>query len=389
MGEVRVLRVLRVITRLNVGGPARQALALSRLLNRDGFRTVLTVGSCPVGEGDLWAEADAPGLRIASLPSLGREVRPRDDARTLAALVGLMRRERPHVVHTHMAKAGGLGRVAARLAGVPAVVHTYHGHVFRGYFGPRATRAILAAERSLARLTDALVVLSPSQREEVAVRYRVAGRGRVRVLAPGLDLPAPAAPGAFRARLGLGEGVPLAGIVARVAPVKRQRELVLAWRAVEGAHLAVVGDGPGRGGLEALARDLGLDGRVHFPGFVEAMGPVYADLDLVVSCSAAEGTPLALIEARAAGVPAVAMDVGGVREVCPGATLVPAGAWSELARAVAASLASAGPEARRARRPDEEVRRAYGAERNAADHAALYREILGRRPGQPVRRPGG
>src|SRR5437870_3127053 len=131
------VRVVRIIARLNVGGPARHCLLLGPALARRGFEQVLATGDLDAGEAcalerEPWLGA---GSRIARIPGLGRRISVRDDARALAALVGLLRRERPLVVHTHTAKAGALGRIAARIAGVPVVVHTFHGHVLSGYFG--------------------------------------------------------------------------------------------------------------------------------------------------------------------------------------------------------------------------------------------------------------
>ncbi|MDR7420173.1 MAG: glycosyltransferase, partial [Armatimonadota bacterium] len=161
------IRVLRVIARLNVGGPALHASLLTERLDPLRYESTLAAGAVEPGEGDYLALQGRTLPRLVPIRGLGREIRGTQDVAALAALVTLVRRLRPHIVHTHTAKAGTLGRVAARLCRVPAVVHTYHGHVLRGYFPPAKTRVFVAIERALARVTDALVAVSPRVREEL------------------------------------------------------------------------------------------------------------------------------------------------------------------------------------------------------------------------------
>jgi glycosyltransferase involved in cell wall biosynthesis len=265
----------------------------------------------------------------------------------LGRLVGLFRRLRPDLVHTHTAKAGTLGRVAARLAGVPLVVHTFHGHVMEGYFSPALTRVYMGIERALARGTDRIVTVSPRVRASLLAR----GIGRpeqLEVVPLGLPLQrfAAAVPGLarLRERLAVPREAPLLGIVGRLVPIKDHPTLFAAMTREEAgaAHLVVVGDGERRATLEALARDLGLARRVHFLGWREDLEAILPELDVLICCSRNEGTPVAVIEAMAAGVPVLSTDVGGVADLLThGETgwLVPPGDAAALAAGIGELLA--------------------------------------------------
>jgi glycosyltransferase involved in cell wall biosynthesis len=224
-----------------------------------------------------------------------------------------MRAFRPHIVHTHTAKAGVLGRVAAKAAGVPALVHTFHGHLLHGYFSPPVTRAVVQTERGLARVTDRLVSVGAQVRDELLA----AGIGRVgqySVVAPGIALPAMPSREVARDALGLPREVPVIVFVARLTAIKRPERFVEIARRLEASHpaavFAVVGEGDRLADLRA-----GAPANVRFLGWRGDVEIVYAASDLVVLTSDNEGMPVSLIEAALCGVPAVATDVGSVREV--------------------------------------------------------------------------
>jgi glycosyltransferase involved in cell wall biosynthesis len=343
------VRVARVITRLNIGGPAIHAILLTEALNDATFSSTLVTGTTAAHEGDFLQLAVARGVRPVVLPELGREVNPTDDLLALAKTVRLFRALRPDVVHTHMAKAGTIGRLAARLCGVPVVVHTYHGHVFHGYFGPTQTRVFVAIERALARLTTRIVVVGERQRDEIA-GYGVAPSAKLLPIPLGLELgrflDAERHRGELRRELGLGPAVPLVGIVARLVPIKAHEDFLRAAATIHGvlpeARFLVVGDGERRAGLERLADELGLRDAVRFLGWRQDLPRVYADLDVVALASRNEGSPVALIEALAAARPVVATAVGGVPEVVlDGETglLAPPGQPAALAAAIRRLLA--------------------------------------------------
>ena len=390
------LRVLRVIGRLNMGGPAHQAALLSgRRFDPERYRTLLVHGALAPGEASLAELSEQEGAEMRYLSDLRQPVGPAHDARALARLVRLARRFRPHVVHTHTAKAGFLGRQAAlAVRPRPAIVHTFHGHVLEGYFGAAKSRLYLELERALGRVSDRLIGVSEATVGDL-VRLGVAPREKFAVLPLGLDLrrlaqPADAVRGASRAELGLGEDDVLAVFVGRVVPIKRLdlmlEALARARESEPRLRLAVVGDGDERPGLEALAERLGIGGAVEFLGYRRELRPLFAAADVAVLSSDNEGTPVSLIEAAAAGLPAVGTDAGGVREVVTEdtGTVVPKGDPEALA---AALVELAGDPARRRAMGAAARERAlgrYGAERLLRDVDALYRELAAGRPGAPV-----
>lgn len=383
------VRVLRVIGRLNMGGPAHQAALLSgRRFFPDRYETLLVHGSLPAGEASLADLSREEGATMRFLPELSPSVRPTRDARALLKLIRIARAFRPHIVHTHTAKAGFIGRQAAlAVRPRPAIVHTYHGHVLEGYFGPVKTRLYLELERALARVSDRLLGVSQATVEDL-VRLGVAPREKFRVLPLGLDLqPLTEVDEALRAssrsELGIGAGEVLLIFVGRVVPIKRLDVLL---RAVAKARagdsrvrLALVGDGEERPGLERQAAELGIERDVLFLGYRRELRPLFAAADVAVLSSDNEGTPVSLIEAAAAGLPAVATDVGGVREVVGEETgiVVPRGDADALADAVLLMAGDAEERERRGSAARERALARYGAERLLADVDALYRDLLG------------
>src|SRR5205807_7188525 len=212
-----------VITRLNVGGPAINAALLSARLDPDRFDTLLVAGSESPSEGSMLDLGRlAEGLAIRRVPALGREISPLDDLRALMSVTKIAREFRPDIVHTHLAKAGTIGRVAARLARAHAVVHTYHGTVFRGYFGRATSRTFIEIERALSHITTRIVAITPSQRREL-IEVGIGDERKIVEIPLGLDLaPFLDPPNQFdaRKRLGLPGDRPIVAIVSRLVPVK-------------------------------------------------------------------------------------------------------------------------------------------------------------------------
>ncbi|HKB16446.1 MAG TPA: glycosyltransferase family 4 protein [Planctomycetota bacterium] len=382
-------RVVRIVSRLNVGGPAKQAILLSKGLEAEGFETLLVAGTPGPDEGDLGEEARSKGIRLEILPSMRREVRPLRDLRSLASLVSILRRERPAIVHTHTAKAGALGRTAAALCRVPVRLHTFHGHTFQGYFGPVANRANLLAERALARRASRLLAVSERVFDDLVER-RIAPPDRIVLLRAGLDLePFLAVEGTrealtpFRSELGLDGKTPLLVCVGRLARIKRIDVLLRALSLLPSdVHLALVGDGPEREPLYRLASGLGLQPRVHWCGWRRALPGIYASADLVVLSSDSEGLPLSLVEAMACGRATVATEVGGVPELLVHertGLLVPPREPESLARAIGTLLGQRAVRAEMGARGRARVRERYAASRLLRETAALYRSLLSER----------
>ena len=212
------VRVMRIISRMNIGGPAVHVVLLNAGLDRDRYDSLLVTGTEGASEGSLRDLAAARRVRLAVLPELGREIAFGSDLRTLYKLYRLMRRERPQIVHTHLAKAGFVGRIAARLAGVPIVLHTFHGHTFRGYFSPAKTRVFLLLERFCARLSSRIITISARLRDEIA-GFGVTSPERIVVIPSGFELEPFALQrrggGDFRWSLGLGSDTKLVAAVGR------------------------------------------------------------------------------------------------------------------------------------------------------------------------------
>lgn len=339
-------RVARVITRLNVGGPAIQAVLLTELLDPDRYETLLICGNPGDAEGDMLDLRLGGAVRPHVIPELRRDISPLADLVAFIKLVTLFIRFRPQVVHTHLAKAGLLGRVAARVAGAEVVVHTFHGNVLQGYFGARTSGLFLRIERVLARLSTRVIAISPRQRRELEA-MRIAPSSRIVEIPLGLDLAQFRDPprGAFRAELGLDAGCPLVGIVARLVPVKAVDVFIAAAAEINrerpDTQFVIVGDGPLRAALTTQVVAAGLTRAVRFLGWRADLASIYADLDVVVCSSRNEGTPVSVLEALAVGSAVVASSVGGVPDVIGAderGVLVPAGDPSALARAIQALL---------------------------------------------------
>ena len=379
------IAVVHVIARLNVGGAAAHAIALAAGAGRGAL---LAAGSVEGDEADMSAEAVRLGVRLHRVRGLGRSVRLFGDLVAFLDLVRLFRRLRPRIVHTHTAKAGTLGRLAALVAGVPVRVHTFHGHVFSGYFSPLKSRLIRAVERSLARVTTCIVALSASQREELVTRYRIAPRRKVRIVPLGMDLssfaPASSHPlrAGFRNEIAAGDACVVV-TVGRLAPIKNQAMLLdVAARLIavgRNCLFVIVGGGAEEARLKARAERLGIANRVRFLGWRADLARIYAGADIVALTSDNEGTPVALIEALAAGRCVVATDVGGVRDVLDNGRLGELVAPRDVpgfCRAIERLMDDAARSARISAAAAESAPLRFDLRRLHADTDALYRELL-------------
>jgi glycosyltransferase involved in cell wall biosynthesis len=322
------LRVIRIIARLNIGGPARHVTILDRGLRARGYDTLLVYGRTGADEGSL--ENLAGALPSHPIPELGRRIRPTSDLQAFIRLLRLIFARQPQIVHTHTAKAGVLGRLAAflynctrRRRSRAVVIHTFHGHVLEGYFGPVGSRLATVAERALCRVTDCIVAISERQRTDLTRRFHLCRPEKVAVVPLGLELDdlfqTTAGQASLRPGLGLDPDAIVIGSVGRLVPIKDLPLLVRAFALVAAerdcVHLLIAGDGPEREHLAALGRSLGVSTRLHLIGWCSDLQRLYASCDLVALTSINEGTPVALIEAMAAGLPVVATSVGGVPDV--------------------------------------------------------------------------
>ena len=358
----RPIRICRVIARLNVGGPAVHLVQLTAGLESrypERFAQRLVAGVEAPHEASMVPLARARGIEPTILPTLGREVSPGDDARALIALFREFRAWRPDLVETHTAKAGTLGRIAAVAARVPVRIHVFHGHVLRGYFGPRKTRVFLEIERALARASTRLIALGDAQRHElldlgIGTPETVLSIPLGFELGPFLESPPR---GTLRRELGLSDQSPLIGILGRLAPIKRHDVFVRAAAQVArvrpDTHFVVIGEGETLAQTRHLAGDLAIAERVHFLGWRShaELPALLGDVDVLANTSDNEGMPVSLIEALAAGVPVVATAAGGTVSVIEdGVTgsLAPIGDAEAVARACLTLLGDPALRAQRA-----------------------------------------
>lgn len=399
------LRVVRIIDRLNVGGPAKHVTWLTAGMNSQEFDTTLITGTIPPGEGDMSYFAREAGVEPLILKEMSRELNPRD----LFVIWKLWRelvRLQPHIVHTHKAKAGAAGRLAAWLYKwlTPGslwlrprecrVLHTFHGHIFHNYYGAAKTAAFIAIERALARFcTDRIITISNQQRREINEQFKVGRAAQFEVISLGIDFEeTKSRRGPLRAELGIGDATPLIGVVGRLCEIKNHALLLeslarlkrqgLDWR------LAVVGDGHLRAPLEAQANALGIAERVHFTGFRQDAAALYAEFDIAALTSLNEGTPLTLIEAMSCGVPAAATEVGGVvdllgarREQRDGFTIwehgvtAPSRDAESYARALKLLIEDSNLRARMGAQGRAFIHARFSKQRLIADMESLYRNL--------------
>ena len=384
------VKILRVIARLNMGGPALHVAYLTEGLTKRGYDTTLVSGSLARGEDSMAFVADAHGVEVVRIDELGREISPLRDLLATIRLAKLIRKERPQILHTHTAKAGTVGRVAALLAGSrkpPIIVHTFHGHVLRGYFGPVRSLFFRLLERRLAAGTTALIAVSPQVRDDL-VALGVAPRERFVVIRLGIELDERVAPelngrGESRRYLGIPGDRFAVGWIGRMTAVKRTDDVLIAFKRLRDggvdAVLCMVGDGPDRLQLEQRAHELGVARNTVFLGYQEDVAPFYAAFDALVLPSGNEGTPVSVIEALAAELPVVATRVGGVPDVVRDGEdgfLVEAGATDDLADRLAQLAGDPALRARMGKQGRERVLPRYAVERLVEDIDELYRSLL-------------
>jgi glycosyltransferase involved in cell wall biosynthesis len=410
------MKIVRVIARLNVGGPARHVVWLTKGLQSAECESLLVAGTVPPGEDDMGYFATEMGVAPIFVPEMSREISTQD-ALTIWKLYQLFRREQPDIVHTHTAKAGTVGRVAGlmyrwltprALLGRPRAcrfVHTYHGHIFHSYYGPLKTRLFLLVEKTLARLvTNRIVVLSEQQRREINEEFKVGRADQFSVIPLGLDISVFAnwreRGQSFRDEFGVAEGEILIGIVGRLTEIKNHELFLQAAAAcnekfssgdTKRVRFAIIGDGPLRNTLEQLAASLGLAKQVIFAGSRRDPEIFYPALDIVALTSRNEGTPLTLIEAMANARPVISTAVGGVVDllgdsvspdsgepfkICQRGISVPPGDALAFAAGLEKLAANAALRRETGERGLQFVAGHYSKERLLRDIKSLYAELL-------------
>lgn len=319
------IKIMRIITRLNIGGPSIHAILLTKGLNNERFESLLTIGTNEKKEGYMDYLAKERDVHMNTIPELQRDINLRNDIIAFYKILKLVRKYKPHIIHTHMAKAGIMGRVAGLITGVPVRIHTFHGHIFHSYFGWLWTKIFILIEKIMAKFTDRIIVVSKCIKNELCERFRISDANRTTVIDLGLDLDLyldiDRLRGRFRNSFGVSSDIVLVGCVGRLTPIKNHKLLFEAIYVLKRkyklstAKFLLFGDGELKELLQHYAELLDICELVSFLGWHKDMAMVYADLDIVVLSSLNEGTPLSLIEAMAAKRPVVATAVGGVPDI--------------------------------------------------------------------------
>jgi glycosyltransferase involved in cell wall biosynthesis len=383
------VKILRIIARLNIGGPAIHVVELATGLDTRRFQSLLVSGSENPDEGSMLDYAVSRNVYPTVVPEMIAEfsLKPRDLI-ALLKLYRLIRQERPHIVETHTAKAGFLGRLAARLAGVPVIIHTYHGHLLHGYYSHVKNLALRRMERYLAYLTKCLIAVDHQVKRDL-VAYNIAPAEKIVVIPYGLRLePFLACDGyrqEFRHELCVTERTKLVGIVGRIFPIKNHRLFLdaaaLVAKQEPTVRFVIVGDGALRPEMEEHARRLGIADRVIFTGWRRDLPCIYTDLDVLAVTSINEGTPFSAIEAMAAGCPVVATRVGGLPDLIDdGETgyLVPPGDASAVARGILEVLRDPQKARRMGQEARTRVKDRFTVSRLIDDMERLYAALLER-----------
>lgn len=327
-------RVLRILNRLIIGGPSKNAVYLTRYMQPD-FDTLLVIGGKEDHEQDADFLATANNIEPACIPEMKRSISPGSDWTAYNKLKKLIKEFKPDIVHTHAAKSGALGRLAAKHSNVPVIVHTFHGHVFHSYFNSFKTNLFIRAERYLAGFSDAIVAISNVQKKELSEDFKIASAEKFRVIPLGLDLDnfiieKDEKRNKFRTEFGLDDETVAIGIIGRVVPIKNHSLFLKGLKYVLNNSSVkikafIIGDGESRRAIEQTATEHGIKFSQHtdkehpnplvFTSWRTDVDTVCAGLDIIALTSFNEGTPVSLIEAQAAGKPIVSTRVGGIADV--------------------------------------------------------------------------
>lgn len=321
----RPIKVLRIINRFNVGGPVYNVTYLTKFLPKP-YETMLIGGRATSSEQDATYILESQGVEFEKLGSMSRSIRFFSDLRTFFALIKLIKRYKPTIVHTHASKAGALGRIAAKMMGVPIIVHTYHGHVFQGYFNPIVTKLVILLERFLGRISTNIITISPEQQQDIVYKFNVVPLEKTSIIPLGFDLKRFEESNSKRNELRTVDGIPdeqcAVAIVGRLAPIKNHRLFIDAAALVLRQYpnefiFYVVGDGELKTEIKSYIENTYplFNKNIVFTSWIADMTTLYPAMDIVCLTSLNEGTPVSLIEAQASGIPVISTNVGGVKDI--------------------------------------------------------------------------
>jgi glycosyltransferase involved in cell wall biosynthesis len=377
--QAQKIRVMRIIARMNVGGPAVQVSGLMRGFDTAVFEQELITGYCAADEAD-YLEKVATDVEAIRIDGLGRSIKPRADLTALSAIIKEIRRFKPDVIHTHTAKAGVVGRIASILSGHKSVrVHTFHGHLLNGYFGAGKTKLVVLVEKFLALFTDQLLAVGAKVKEDL-LEVGIGNQNKFGVMPPGLQLAEVPSKAAARKELALEEDAVYCAFIGRITQIKRPDRFldVVAEIKSRGIDLHFIVAGAGE--LLQYCQDRALAENLHvtFLGWREDIEVVLAAADFVLLTSDNEGTPLSLIQAGMVGIPVVATNVGSTNEiVVKGKTgLLTDLSVKELSDAVVKVATDSAMRAKMGAAGKKYTLARYGVDRLVKEHQDLYLKLL-------------
>ena len=375
------IKVLRIIARMNVGGPAVQVSGLMRGFDQEIFEQELLTGFCAADEAD-YLEKVATDVKAIRIDGLGRSIKPRADLTALFAIAKEIRRFKPDVIHTHTAKAGVVGRIASLLSGQRSIrVHTFHGHLLHGYFGTAKTKLVILIEKFLALFTDQLLAVGKQVQDDL-ITVGIGNLRKFAVMPPGLQLENVPTKAAARKELGLEPNEIYCAFIGRITQIKRPDRFLDVTSQVQAdnvkVHFIVAGAGEKLTYCQDRVSSENLP--VTFLGWREDIEVVLAAADFVILTSDNEGTPLRLIQAGMVGIPVVATNVGSTNEiVVDGQTgFLTDLSVEQLAQAVTKLATDSDLRAKMGAAGKEYTLARYGVERLVKDHQDLYLRLLNR-----------
>ena len=309
------IKIINLLSRMNIGGPSVHAVLLTKYLNDNNFTSMLVSGSLSEGEGDMSYLIDQHQIKHRSIKTLQREISPVDDIKAIIELYKLFKKEKPQIVHTNLAKAGMVGRLAAWLAGVPVILHTYHGHVFSGYFSSFKTSIYILIERYIALISNKIISVSDMIKKDICSVYKITSEKKVTVIPLGFEFDKMKSldhyRGTFRNQFSIPEDATIIGIVGRIAQPPRNNSRARNTN----IHFLIIGDGDLRKEIGDKVNALDIAKNIHFTGWVTETAKMYADLDMMLLTSKNEGTPVTVIEAMYYKVPVISSNVGGLSDL--------------------------------------------------------------------------
>ena len=319
----RKVKIINILSRMNIGGPSIHTALLTKYLQGQDYHSLIISGTLSEGEGEMSYLLDGIQSKHMTVPSMQREISPWEDLKTVLYLTKIFRREKPQIVHTNMAKAGMVGRVAAWLAGVPVICHTFHGHVFAGYFSPFKTRIFILIERLLARISSRIIAISENIQFDLFSTYRIAALNKIELIPLGFELDKlpdrETYQNFFRTKFSISKNAFIIGIIGRLTEIKNHILFIqvadLLCRQHNDVHFLVIGDGELHTELVNYVKKLNLSDKIHFTGWIQETAKIYSDLDLLIQTSKNEGTPVTIIEAMWYRIPVLSTNVGGVPDL--------------------------------------------------------------------------